>query len=245
MKCMHCHQREATVHVEESRNGRTRKMDLCQTCAKELGWSLASEFPTMGANPLENAWFKTPLQLLVAAQNGFAAPGFALGVDASAYPEETGMVCPRCGTRFEQFRATGLLGCPDCYRQFAPGLQGLIRRVQAGWQHVGRKVGKPFQANIHVTIQPPEKAGEAKAAADTTRRTAKTAQTLGGGTSDSESSKAESRSALMKLSISELEARQKEAVKQERYEQAALIRDLLREKRGTSAESGRGGAGEV
>lgn len=52
--------------------------------------------------------------------------------------ESLGKVCPRCGTTFEEYRRTGLLGCPVCYRFFRDQLIPSIRKVQFTLQHEGK-----------------------------------------------------------------------------------------------------------
>lgn len=44
----------------------------------------------------------------------------------------SGKVCPSCGTSFEEYRLTGLLGCAECYNAFREELLPAIRYVQGG-----------------------------------------------------------------------------------------------------------------
>ena len=47
--------------------------------------------------------------------------------------------CPTCATTMASVRESGLVGCPDCYRQFEEELGAVISRAQAGASvHVGR-----------------------------------------------------------------------------------------------------------
>lgn len=43
--------------------------------------------------------------------------------------------CPSCGMELAQFRNTGLLGCPECYRAFESVLAPLIERAHEGSTH--------------------------------------------------------------------------------------------------------------
>ena len=47
--------------------------------------------------------------------------------------------CPSCGITFREFRAQGLLGCPDDYEAFKDLLSPLLERAHGeGPQHVGK-----------------------------------------------------------------------------------------------------------
>ena len=46
--------------------------------------------------------------------------------------------CPRCGTTFQEYRRTSLLGCPVCYRYFMEQLIPSIRKYQFTQQHEGK-----------------------------------------------------------------------------------------------------------
>lgn len=46
-------------------------------------------------------------------------------------------VCPVCGTGFEEFQSTGLLGCADCYKAFREELMPTVRIIQWGERHAG------------------------------------------------------------------------------------------------------------
>lgn len=47
--------------------------------------------------------------------------------------------CPDCGTTFDEFRKTGLLGCPSCYERFESELSPLLQRAHDGaTHHVGK-----------------------------------------------------------------------------------------------------------
>ncbi len=46
--------------------------------------------------------------------------------------------CPRCSFSQADFKKTGRLGCPDCYKTFAEGLAGLLKSMHKGTRHVGK-----------------------------------------------------------------------------------------------------------
>lgn len=47
--------------------------------------------------------------------------------------------CPACGTMFEEFRRTGLLGCAQCYTAFRAELTDTVRGIQGKVGHTGRR----------------------------------------------------------------------------------------------------------
>lgn len=50
-----------------------------------------------------------------------------------------GPVCETCGTTIAEFKHTGLLGCPACYRRFETQLGPLLERAhEGGTHHIGK-----------------------------------------------------------------------------------------------------------
>jgi protein-arginine kinase activator protein McsA len=45
---------------------------------------------------------------------------------------------PRCGFTQADFKKSGRLGCPECYRTFAEGLAGLLKTMHKGTRHTGK-----------------------------------------------------------------------------------------------------------
>ena len=52
--------------------------------------------------------------------------------------EAAGLVCPRCGLSYLEFRKTGRLGCPDDYEFFRKGLLPFLEKIHLATQHVGK-----------------------------------------------------------------------------------------------------------
>ncbi len=46
--------------------------------------------------------------------------------------------CPACGMALGEVKQGGKVGCPECYRHFAPRLASYIRRVHGIAAHTGR-----------------------------------------------------------------------------------------------------------
>lgn len=47
-------------------------------------------------------------------------------------------ICPTCGTRLDEFYATSMLGCPDCYKSFGPEIKLALKKIQGRNFHVGK-----------------------------------------------------------------------------------------------------------
>lgn len=113
-KCDRC-DNEATVHEVQIRGNKAVEKHLCETCAKEVGIS---------AQP------QPPISELITK---FA---IAHGVPIAAVKSGE---CASCGLSFAEFRQSGLLGCPECYKAFEPQLAPLITRAhEGGTHHIGK-----------------------------------------------------------------------------------------------------------
>lgn len=140
MKCTNCNQREASIHIQSSINGKTQRLDLCPTCAQQLEsegklhmnmgpWGQAEKdlfnwdpFSTSFGN-MQTFW-----------QNFFGAPNKA----TSAPTLEKEQVCPNCGTTWSSFKRTGKLGCQTCYETFSETLPNLIEKLHGAEAHQGK-----------------------------------------------------------------------------------------------------------
>lgn len=118
MLCMVCKQNEAKVHLTQLIDGNLKKLDLCEACSKAKG----VDDPT-----------------------GFSLADLLMGLGASQeLAQNTGspaVSCATCGFTQADFKKTGRLGCPDCYKTFADGLEGLLKTMHKGTRHVGKAPG--------------------------------------------------------------------------------------------------------
>jgi protein arginine kinase activator len=115
MLCCICKAKPATVHYTQITGDKTQKLDLCESCAKSKG----AGDPT-----------------------GFAFADLLLGLGASQEIEQAAggsvVKCPQCGFSHADFKKSGRLGCPECYKTFAEGLEGLLKTMHKGTRHVGK-----------------------------------------------------------------------------------------------------------
>ena len=60
--------------------------------------------------------------------------------------------CPACGFTQADFKKAGRLGCSECYKTFAEGLEGLLKTMHKGVRHVG-KVPQALRQERDLTSQ--------------------------------------------------------------------------------------------
>ena len=114
MQCSVCKEKPATVFLTHIENDKMHKVNLCEDCAK-----------TKGVND----------------PSGFALADIMLGLGAAQEVEQavgTDLKCPRCGFSQADFKKSGRLGCPECYKTFAEGLGGLLKTMHKGTRHTGK-----------------------------------------------------------------------------------------------------------
>jgi len=115
MQCCVCKEKPATVHLTQIVGEKMQKLDLCEDCAKAKG---------------------------INDPTSFAMADLMLGLGASQELEQatSGVEtkCTRCGFSQADFKKSGRLGCPDCYKTFAEGLAGLLKTMHKGTRHIGK-----------------------------------------------------------------------------------------------------------
>ena len=117
MLCSICKEKAATVHLTQIVGDKMQKLDLCEDCAKAKGINDPTSF-------------------------GLADLDLMLGLGASQEIEQAAggveLKCPRCGFTQADFKKSGRLGCPECYRTFAEGLGALLKTMHKGTRHTGK-----------------------------------------------------------------------------------------------------------
>ena len=104
--------------------GQVTKVHLCEQCAAERG------LETSGALG------KTPLATYIAAMG----QGIKETIPQNL---EDVYACSRCGATLQDFRDSGRLGCPDCYRTLGEPLRDLLRRLHGATRHTGERYAGP------------------------------------------------------------------------------------------------------
>ena len=199
MLCEKCKIREANIKYTEIINGVKTEHNLCSHCAREM------DFGQYGA-VLDGEF---PLGRLLSGLLG-------LEEDEEDTDERAAVVCPTCGTSFDDFVENSRFGCPDCYGVFDLFINDKIKQLQGNVRHTGKhpKFQKIKADPFHLTSsgQPVE-------------GIAANAVTGAEGQDANVASKGENE---VQAQIRKLEARLREAVRTEEYEVAAECRDQIR-----------------
>lgn len=198
MLCQNCGKNEANVRYTQIVNGVKKEMILCEDCARKLGiGNFKMRMPLHFSNLLGNLFEDYDEGLL---------PSFI---------KENSRECDSCGTLYDDFINTGLLGCADCYDMFEDRLDPMLKNIQGNTKHIGRKplninekmknIGDNFSKN---------KADEKSSAKESV-----------GSQNNSEDNKENDK----QEKIQELNKELSKAIEEERYEDAAKIRDEIKQ----------------
>jgi len=186
MLCERCKIREANIQYTEVINGVKTDHHFCAQCAKELDFGPYS------------AIFDGDFPL------GKLLSGL-LGLDGDSHEHQKShqVVCPTCGTSYDEFVKNSRFGCADCYGVFDILISDNIKQLQGNDTHKG-KAPKYHIRNEEGTFSMDL---ESPAREEETPQTDPAEQ------------------------IRILEARLKAAIQKEEYEAAAAYRDQIRELR--------------
>lgn len=119
MLCDECRNREATYHEVREINGYRSDRHLCDECRRKKGYKVETSFFDDFFNP-------------------FGVLG-GLFEDTKRIGR---VVCPSCGTTLDDFASDGLLGCENCYDEFAKYLLPRLKQMQAKITHEGKNPDK-------------------------------------------------------------------------------------------------------
>ena len=129
MLCDICQKREATIHIKGIIGKLQKTLNLCAECAAEHEKTAGIHFGAF--NLAEMLFHFNPAE-----------------AEEKPRAEAPGPVCPTCGWTGEKLRKSGgKLGCADCYRTFADVLKPLLKQIQMGERHLGKRPGAPAAGN--------------------------------------------------------------------------------------------------
>ena len=128
MMCSQCHEREAVIHLTQMALDQVTTLHLCERCAADKGVESAA---SLGKSPL--------VSLVAALGEGLVVQASEVAAGAVQFS------CRNCGATLEDFRASGRLGCTECYRALAGPLRELLRRIHGATRHTGERYMAPGQ----------------------------------------------------------------------------------------------------
>lgn len=184
MLCERCKIREANIQYTEVINGVKTEHNFCAQCARELDVGQYSA--------IFDGEF--PLVKLLSGLLGWEEPVKEEGKFKQ-------VVCPTCGTTYEEFVENSRFGCGDCYSVFDVLIHDNIKQLQGSERHNGKR---PLMQEGQTADGGGKEDG---------------ADSVTAGIMEKDSVKSEIRS---------WERKRKEALKTEDYETAALCRDKIR-----------------
>ncbi|MBQ7821156.1 MAG: UvrB/UvrC motif-containing protein [Clostridia bacterium] len=114
MLCTECKKNNATVFYQQSINGQSVELALCQECAEKHG--------ILTGDSLFGELFKIP--------------------QFSRSAQSTHKSCTLCGSNENNFIKDGKVSCPVCYEIFAEELSAPIKRIHGNVSHIGRAPAK-------------------------------------------------------------------------------------------------------
>ncbi|MCX8095249.1 MAG: UvrB/UvrC motif-containing protein [Caldisericia bacterium] len=125
MYCDICKKREASIFITEIINGEKKSLHLCFECATNIGIKgILKELNI----PYDENIIKKFLSLM---------PGFI-------EEKEKEKICNTCGTKFDEFKKSGFLGCNECYEIFKDELRPIILNLHGSMKHTGKRKGEKF-----------------------------------------------------------------------------------------------------
>ncbi len=199
MLCDNCNKNEATIYYTQTVNGNHSKQHLCNECASTMG------IPSFSSgSPLGN--YESSLDGLLSTILGFP----------SSYKEtkpygQSNLVCDNCGMTYQEFLQKGKFGCNNCITSFSPTIDESLNRIHGSHTHTGK--------------QPINYRGNSANTANTNTDTKVDSNDLG------DLSLNESNESLDKEinDIDKLQSKLNKAVEKEEYEEAAKLRDKIRD----------------
>lgn len=123
--CEECGMRPAVFRLAMIADGKKQEKQLCAACMAQM----QKRLPGIRMSDLAGV-----LGDLIAGKKK-AARGHEQPPQDESYMS---LSCLSCGTTYEEFQKSGMVGCSDCYRAFYVPIEALLARVSGHKQHIGR-----------------------------------------------------------------------------------------------------------
>ncbi|MDR1769044.1 MAG: excinuclease ABC subunit B [Hungatella sp.] len=209
MLCERCKIREANIQYTEVVNGTRKEHHFCAQCAKEMDFGVyAAIFDG-----------EFPLGKLLSGLLGIE--------DTDQEPDKLHQImCPTCGTGYDEFVRDSRFGCADCYSVFGPLMEESLKQLHGNLIHTGKTPLYQRQDYMNIRLGTGEEGDTSGEAAS------------GSQNGHSEGMPLYPKSVGNREEIFQWDARLKEALRFEDYEMAAVCRDKIRElKKGNETDA--------
>lgn len=208
----------ATVHITKIVNGQKIKMHLCQACAQKNANLYSSGFPAEIFPQIKKLEEK-----ILDMASSLPKPA-----------KETEISCPKCGTTFQEFEKRGRFSCPECYKAFEKRVLEIMAQLHGAIKHVGKTPKSLSKHNRKEDLNQTElplansESGENSPCEDGLDFEKFASETLAEIMASKESlENPKPKSETTEDSINSLKKELDCAIKDERYEDAAKIRDKI------------------
>ena len=121
MICDNCGKNEVEVLIKQVMNQEIRNLNLCRSCAEELGFtSPVMPSITISFSMADGSQKKRKIRKPLPRKKETLSDSLS---------------CSACDTKFSAFREEGLLGCPKCYEEFRSPLGAFLQKTQGSESH--------------------------------------------------------------------------------------------------------------
>lgn len=114
------------------------------------------------------------------------------------------LICDKCGMTYEDFINTGKFGCDNCYEIFSNKISPVLKNIHGGNRHVGRGITNHLNETRGITEQIKNKTSKTNEVEEVSPKSAQNNK------------------------LEELKTNLKMAIQEERYEDAAKLRDEIK-----------------
>lgn len=203
MLCEICGENEATFHYSEVVNGNRTEHHLCNECAAKTDISYYTNL--LDGDGRLGQLLSGLLGMPIGGEND----------DPKAH-----VVCPGCRLSYGEFVKNSAFGCAECYNVFGPLLDDSIKKIQGSVSHQGKKPHR-LSASMHGM-------NAVKTGGGLDEQTGGMRTAVSGG--DGQEKKPTRASLQHEVDV--MDKRLRQAVLEEDFEEAARLRDYIKDLRG-------------
>ncbi len=132
MLCTNCNKNNAQFHYKQIIGNKKTEHHLCTSCAQSLGF-LNKTDGIFDIGSILNDFISVPNKSSMS---------------------KTSHSCKVCGTTYDEFRRSGLLGCDRCYDAFSGIIETSLSQIQPSTTHkgtLGGEAGKRIERENEIT----------------------------------------------------------------------------------------------
>lgn len=201
MLCQNCGKNEVNFRYTQVINGVKKEMALCDKCARELG--------------LESIDFNMPINF-----SSFFSDFFHDAEDFLPSFAKTDLLeCDKCGMTFDDFANTGEFGCGNCYITFENRISPVLKNLHGSSRHIGREYREAIDELEY---------NKNKFESNQKQKRVKVENKEGTNLDKEIGSQSDEGKSQKEIKLEKLQKDLQEAIKDERYEDAAKIRDEIK-----------------